>query len=265
MTTPAATIPRPPVDDALRTVRAELAVFAELLRELEPDDWARPTACPGWTVHDVVAHVTGQSEGMARPGRMIRRIRRARREGGTVGILDRQNQYQVDDRAGLTAAELTAEFVRWGGKAVAAAGRIPAPMRRRMRLSLFFPEETKLLPEDSFDYLVRVLMASDTWMHRLDVALATGRDPVFAGHEKHIAAQVIRDLDAGWTGPAALLELSGPLGGRWIVGAGEPVATLRADGVTYMRQLSGRPVDAAPDVAGDPAVADRLCGAHVEF
>jgi hypothetical protein len=138
-------------------------------------------------------------------------------------------------------------------------------MRRRMKLSTFFPEECKLLPEDSFDYLVRVLMVSDTWMHRLDVAYATGREPRFHGHEGHIVAQVIRDLDAAWTGPAALIDLSGPAGGRWTVGTGEPVATLDSDALAYMRLLSGRPVDTPPAVTGDPAVAARLQGAHVEF
>lgn len=28
-----------------------------LLETLQPADWARPTVCPGWTVHDIVAHI----------------------------------------------------------------------------------------------------------------------------------------------------------------------------------------------------------------
>jgi uncharacterized protein (TIGR03083 family) len=35
----------------------ERAEFVALLRSLGPDDWQRPTVCPGWRVHDVVAHV----------------------------------------------------------------------------------------------------------------------------------------------------------------------------------------------------------------
>ncbi|MEU3273124.1 maleylpyruvate isomerase family mycothiol-dependent enzyme [Saccharomonospora sp. NPDC006951] len=31
--------------------------FINLLRELTDEDWATPTVCPGWTVHDVAAHV----------------------------------------------------------------------------------------------------------------------------------------------------------------------------------------------------------------
>ena len=35
----------------------ERAEFLGLLRDLEAADWQRPTACPGWRVHEVVAHV----------------------------------------------------------------------------------------------------------------------------------------------------------------------------------------------------------------
>jgi uncharacterized protein (TIGR03083 family) len=36
---------------------ADRAEFEALLRDLSPGDWQRPTVCPGWRVHDVVAHV----------------------------------------------------------------------------------------------------------------------------------------------------------------------------------------------------------------
>jgi uncharacterized protein (TIGR03083 family) len=37
-------------------LRAELAA---LLTGLTGGDWGRPTACPGWAVHDVAAHLLG--------------------------------------------------------------------------------------------------------------------------------------------------------------------------------------------------------------
>jgi uncharacterized protein (TIGR03083 family) len=33
--------------------------FVEVVAGLRDGDWSRPTGCPGWTVHDVVAHVVG--------------------------------------------------------------------------------------------------------------------------------------------------------------------------------------------------------------
>lgn len=38
-------------------IHAERAALAELLAGLPPEDWAHDTLCPGWTVHDVAAHV----------------------------------------------------------------------------------------------------------------------------------------------------------------------------------------------------------------
>jgi uncharacterized protein (TIGR03083 family) len=40
-------------------ITAEHKSFAELLRELDADAWARPSRCEGWTVADVAAHVSG--------------------------------------------------------------------------------------------------------------------------------------------------------------------------------------------------------------
>ena len=37
-------------------LRGELAA---LLASLPTGDWARPTACPGWSVHDLAAHLLG--------------------------------------------------------------------------------------------------------------------------------------------------------------------------------------------------------------
>lgn len=40
------------------------AAFIELLHQLDTEDWARPTVCPGWTVQDVAAHVLGDHVGV---------------------------------------------------------------------------------------------------------------------------------------------------------------------------------------------------------
>jgi uncharacterized protein (TIGR03083 family) len=44
----------------LPVLRAELAA---LLTGLSGDDWGRPTACPGWSVHGVAAHLLGVEVG----------------------------------------------------------------------------------------------------------------------------------------------------------------------------------------------------------
>ena len=42
-------------------LQAEAETFTRYLRSLPADAWDRPSACAGWTVADVVAHLTGQT------------------------------------------------------------------------------------------------------------------------------------------------------------------------------------------------------------
>ncbi len=42
-------------------IEAEQVDFAELLRELTPEQWALRSLCRGWTVHDVVLHIAWHS------------------------------------------------------------------------------------------------------------------------------------------------------------------------------------------------------------
>jgi hypothetical protein len=51
-----------------------------------------------------------------------------------------------------------------------------------------------------------------------------------------------------------LLEITGPAGARWQAGAGQPVATIRTDPVSYLRILSGGPAGQV-EVSGDAATA----------
>ena len=79
-------------------------------------------------------------------------------------------------------------------------------------------------------------------MHRVDLARATGRPFVLGDHDRQIVAPVVGDLARGWSSvpvPVAL-ELTGPAGGGWLLGSGDPVAVVRAEAVAYMRALAGR-------------------------
>lgn len=55
-----------PVTDrkpARRNADAEYAALVETVRGFEPEDWSLPTDCEGWTVRDMVAHLTGAAHG----------------------------------------------------------------------------------------------------------------------------------------------------------------------------------------------------------
>jgi uncharacterized protein (TIGR03083 family) len=45
-------------DAILQAVEAERLGLADLLDGLDPGEWERQSLCDGWTVHDVVAHLT---------------------------------------------------------------------------------------------------------------------------------------------------------------------------------------------------------------
>ena len=49
------------------------------------------------------------------------------------------------------------------------------------------------------------------------------------------------------------LELTGPAGGGWLLGSGDPVAVVRAEAVAYMRALAGRDDDVALELVSGQA------------
>ena len=49
-----------PLEPFVEAWRGTTRDVLALLPSLSDDDWARPTDCPGWTVHDVVAYAKSQ-------------------------------------------------------------------------------------------------------------------------------------------------------------------------------------------------------------
>ena len=41
-----------------------LDALVDLLTDLSPDDWQKPTVCAGWTVKDIAAHLLGGEIGI---------------------------------------------------------------------------------------------------------------------------------------------------------------------------------------------------------
>ncbi|MGY1711244.1 maleylpyruvate isomerase family mycothiol-dependent enzyme [Geodermatophilus sp. SYSU D00758] len=242
----------------------EATLMGSLLESLPVERWTSPTASAGWTVHDVAAHVVGQLEELARPWVTWRRIHRARRIHPGLGTLDGHNQCQVDERRHLRPGALVDLLALHAARAVRVVRAVPGPLRQ-LRLSLLFPE-ARSLPDDRIDYLLRILAVRDLWMHRLEIADATGMPLAIDQHDRLIVEQVIADVGTSWTGAALHLTLTGPAGGSWLIGCTTPRATLTVDAVALMRHLSGRRgriLDAQID--GEEAEADRMLSMTVTF
>jgi uncharacterized protein (TIGR03083 family) len=254
----------PPItpDRVAEVANAELEASLALLRDLDDRDWAAPTDCAEWTVHDLTAHLAGQYQGLARLGVYLRRHSRAHRRYPALSRLDADNRQQIDDLGGQTGPELVAMLAAIGPKAIRARRRVPGLVRRQ-HIGRMYPEES--LPDDRLSYMLDVLGLRDPWMHRVDIARATGRPLLLGAHDRVIVAQVIADLDQAWDGPPALLELTGPAGGRWTLGNAAPAVTIQADAVDYLRALSGR--DDHPDLQadGDPWATAAATAARVVF
>ncbi|MGI5356750.1 maleylpyruvate isomerase family mycothiol-dependent enzyme [Streptomyces sp. CA-252508] len=243
---------------------AEVKAMITTLEGLGFDDWWLGTACEGWTVRDVATHVVGQYEELSRPWLLVGRALLGRRRHPGLTPLHAHNLCQVEARRSVPPQAVPGLLARFGPRGLRAVERLPGAARRRIPLSPLFPE-SKELPEDSMDYLARVLVTRDTWMHRVDVCDATGREPVLHEHDKEVVGQVLLDLALAWSGPPVFLDLSGPAGGRWTLGRGTPVVVVQADALTLMRHLSGRPSRGVVEYDGDPAATAAVEAARVIF
>lgn len=72
----------------------------------------------------------------------------------------------------------------------------------------------------AFGSLADVIYNRDLWMHRVDIARATGKPLAATAAGAGVVAQVVRNLDRGWARPAFMLTLTGHAG-AWQI-AGQP-------------------------------------------
>jgi uncharacterized protein (TIGR03083 family) len=233
------TLPEPriaalPRDAAMRLAATEYRRFADILRALDSKDWARPTDCPGWDVRAIAAHVLGEVEMAASVRENSRQLKAARRRGGV--LVDALTGLQVDERQHMTPAQIVARFAARAPKAVRGRRRAPGFVRRRV-----LPEVQQVNGHDeawTIGFLIDVIFTRDPWMHRSDIARATGAEHVLTA--EHDGA-LVADIVAEWAcrhGQPYTLRLTGPAGGAWNSGENGPF--IEADAVEFCRILSGR-------------------------
>lgn len=245
---------------------AEYAALLAALRVLPPAGWSAPTDCTGWTVWDVVAHVVGAAEEAARPWVQARHYLPALVKDRRRPLVDKVNDAQLADRRSSTPEELLTELESLAPKAARGRQRLPGLIRR-----IPLPRSQGCLPGDTMAYLNDVIYTRDIWMHRVDIARATGTPMAESSAEADVVAQVVRDLSRTWTGAPFTLVLSGRVSGKWSIGStsapgdGE-VGTLTVDAVALCRLLSGRGDETAPIADGLPdGLVARLRDTRVLF
>lgn len=236
---------------AMRLAATEYARTLDLLRSLEPADWAKPTDCPPWDVRNMAAHLLGMVE-MAASLREQRRQNKAaatRREARGGPFIDALTGLQVDERADWTPERIVDRFAARIPKAVKSRRRAPGLVRRR---TLPVPQDVNGRTESwTVGFLIDVILTRDPWAHRIDIVRATGAQHVLtADHDGVIVADIVAEW-AARHGQPYRLRLAGPAGGEWSRGSGGP--QIEMDAADFCRALSGR------------APADGLLATQVPF
>lgn len=219
------------------------AELLRLLRALPPHAWDKPTACSGWSVKDVVAHLMGGNLGRLSFGRdrLARRPTTARPEtyADLLALIDRQNAQWVAaarsisaplliDFLDVTEPQLYAHFKALppfaiGGPGVAWAGE----------------NESARWFDIAREY-------TEKWLHQQHIReavgqpLLTGRAWLFPVLDTFIRAlpYAYRDVAAA-DGVAVLVHITGEAGGDWSLrrrsGAWQLFSGAPAEAVTTVR------------------------------
>ena len=229
----------PPVTraEAQALAATEYARLVEQLRSLNADDWAKPTGCPPWDVRALAGHSVGMMSDFTSFRSLIRRMRAATRSAKKAGgpFIDAMTAMQVADNATLSTDELIARAAENGPK----AARWRAKSHRLFRRMPMKEEVGGSTETWRMGYLLDTILTRDPWMHRIDVARATGRELVLTPDHD---GRIVTDVVAEWArrhGRPFLLNLTGRAGGEFVSGDGSG-EQITIDATEFCRVLSGR-------------------------
>ena len=220
---------------AMRLAAGEYERYAAMLGRLPEADWALPTCNTGWDVLAMVRHSVGMTHLAASIREQLIQLRLANKRPGPQ--IDALTAVQIERNSQRGPRDLVARLTELGPKAVAGRRRVPGLIRRRT-----MPGPQPVAPGQdeawTFGYLLDTILTRDTWMHRTDLAEATGLDlELSAEHDGVLVADVVADWASRHAEPYEL-TLTGPAGGTWSRGGGGE--RLELDAVEFMRILSGR-------------------------
>lgn len=259
-------------DDVLSGLFASWEALDSLLSGLTEEQWQVSTSLPGWTVHDVVAHIVG-TEAML--------------SGEPTPDLGSRPDYVHNDIGALNEAWV--EHLRPESPAAMMAKFREVTNRRKAALSALTPEEWEAITltpvgPDSMGRFMRVRIF-DCWVHEHDIRDAVGRTAApgeLSGPDTRLA---LDELAAGMgfvvgkkgrapDGSRVLLRLTGPVAreirvavdGRATVvedfDGADPTIVVTMDGLQFSRLAGGRPLISdlpqAVDYDGDVDAGRRI-------
>ena len=164
------------MSDAWPLVHAERAALVDDLAGLTDDRWATPSLCPGWTVHDVAAHLIDNAR-TTRLGIVVAMVR-ARFD------FDRQNANGVARERGATPGE-TLDRLR---QVVTRTTTPPAPLDSRLVEEIVHGEDIRRPLGITRDYPTEAVVRSLHYQASTSVA--------FGGAKQRISAVRLAATDA---------------------------------------------------------------------
>jgi uncharacterized protein (TIGR03083 family) len=203
-------------------VHAERRALAEQLRQIRDDDaWQTPSLCPGWTVHDVLAHLV--DDATTTPVRFAADLVRARFD------FDAVNRRGVQRAKGPSAAATMRRFAEVADSSTGA----PAPAATRLVEVIVHGEDIRRPLALGHDYPVAATLVALT--HQLKTSTTMG------GGRQRARGLTLRADDPGFThgeGP----EVTGPALALLLAVSGRAVATGELAGPGATRLIAaGRP------------------------
>ena len=244
-----------------------------LLGGLADERWQASSPLPGWTVHDVTAHMIGTEsmlQGVATPEADID-VSTLKHVRNDIGVM---NERWVRKLRGESADEMLDKF------------RVTTAQRRQALSGIGEAEWNNITATpagpDTYGRFMRVRIF-DCWMHEHDIRDALGQHATdSAGPASRLALDevaasmgfVVGKLGSAPDGSRVSIELTGPLqrtinvdvrGRARVVedfGDDEPTSTITLDGLLFTRLAGGRTTPAQhPDAVvygGDEAVGRRV-------
>jgi uncharacterized protein (TIGR03083 family) len=250
---------------------ALLAVAAEL----DPGDWERPTALPGWTVRDIYSHVLGTESmllGRKQPATEVPPAPHVRNDVG------RLNETWVQEYRARPVTDLLADL---GEVLISRRAALAA-----MDQAAFDAPSWTPAGEDTYGRFMQIRVF-DQWYHEQDIREATGRRghldglapevaldevtlalgyivgkkaeaPAGSSVRFHLTGSPTRRIDVAVTDRARVLDGDGDGDGL-----DDPTVTLSLPSERFFRIAGGRlgerdPVDTSVGIEGDEELGERV-------
>jgi uncharacterized protein (TIGR03083 family) len=200
---------------SLAALRAERHTVLDFCASLSPDEWAAPSRADGWTVRDVVAHMTAGMQALVTPAAIA---------AMTTRDIERFNERAVDKCRSLTPEQVLDGFTTWTKRGIVGLAAFTAPGVGRLPLPV---GELGIYPLNVFP----AMYTFDWHTHlRHDIAPAIGRPAPPTDNQRMAAIlcwliallQQSHRARLAWLDTPVSLTLDGPGGGTWCI---EPAAT----------------------------------------